>query len=77
MYQLGFCEIKVDDNREELDCMMVSGQVASLIEGEKRDTIRPVPTPRMVYVYQGRVQGSNDPVGGQDEETRRKQVVYK
>ena len=41
----GFCEVavKVDDNGDELDCMMVSGHVASLVEGEKRDTIRPVP----------------------------------
>ena len=41
----GFCEIdvKVNDNGEELECLMVSGHVASLVEGEKRDTIRPVP----------------------------------
>jgi hypothetical protein len=41
----GFCEVdvKLDDNGEELDCMMVSGHVASLVEGEKRDTVRPVP----------------------------------
>lgn len=42
---IGFCEVdvKVNDNGEELECMMVSGHVASLVEGEKRDTIRPLP----------------------------------
>ena len=42
---IGFCEVdvKLNDNGEELKCMMVSGHVASLVEGEKRDTIRPVP----------------------------------
>jgi len=40
----GFCEVdvKLDDNGKELECMMVSGHVASLVEGERRDTIRPV-----------------------------------
>jgi hypothetical protein len=34
-----FCEVdvKANDNGEELGCMMVSGHVASLVEGEKRD----------------------------------------
>ncbi|KIM34764.1 hypothetical protein M413DRAFT_450071 [Hebeloma cylindrosporum] len=41
----GFCEVdvKLNDNGEEFECIMVSGHVASLVEGEKRDTIRPVP----------------------------------
>jgi len=42
----GFCEVdvKLDDNGLELECMMVSGHLASFIEGQKRDTIRPVPS---------------------------------
>ncbi|KAF8151805.1 hypothetical protein B0H34DRAFT_141105 [Crassisporium funariophilum] len=42
----GFCEVdvKLDDNGTEFDCMMVSGHLASLVEGEGRDTLRPLPS---------------------------------
>jgi hypothetical protein len=40
----GYCEVdvKLDDNGVELPCMMVSGQLAYSVEGEKKDTIRPL-----------------------------------
>ena len=42
----GFCEVdvKLDDNGEELDCIMVSGHLASRVEGPKKDTLRPLPS---------------------------------
>ena len=42
----GFCEVdvKVDDNGRELECMMVSGHLATLVEGDKKDTVRPIPS---------------------------------
>jgi len=42
----GFCEVdvKLDDNGEELECMMVSGHLASRVEGLKKDTLRPLPS---------------------------------
>ena len=42
----GFCEVdvKLDDNGELLPCMMVSGHLAFSVEGEKKDTIRPIPS---------------------------------
>ncbi|KAF8201374.1 hypothetical protein BJ912DRAFT_945189 [Pholiota molesta] len=41
----GFCEVDVelDDNGEMFDCMMVSGHLAMKVEGEVRDTVRPLP----------------------------------
>ncbi|KAF9525534.1 hypothetical protein CPB83DRAFT_818495 [Crepidotus variabilis] len=41
----GYCEVdvKLDDNGEEMDCVMVSGLMGSVIEGEKKDTLRPLP----------------------------------
>ncbi|KAF8887873.1 hypothetical protein CPB84DRAFT_1849779 [Gymnopilus junonius] len=41
----GVCEVPVnlDDNGTLFDCTMVSGHVASLVEGEKKDTVRPLP----------------------------------
>ncbi|KAF9542659.1 hypothetical protein CPC08DRAFT_650114 [Agrocybe pediades] len=42
----GFCEVdvKLDDNGEELDCMMVSGHLARLTTGDLLDTVRPLPS---------------------------------
>jgi len=42
----GFCEVdmKLDDNGEKLDCIMVSGHLASRVEGLKKDTLRPLPS---------------------------------
>ncbi|KAF8900732.1 hypothetical protein CPB84DRAFT_1778778 [Gymnopilus junonius] len=42
---VGFCEvaIKLDDNGELFECVMVSGHLASAIEGEERDALRPSP----------------------------------
>lgn len=42
----GFCEVdvKVDDNGTVLDCMMVSGHLATRVEGNKRDSVRPIPS---------------------------------
>jgi hypothetical protein len=42
----GFCEVdvKVDDNGTELECMMVSGHLATLVEGNKKDSVRPNPS---------------------------------
>ena len=41
---VGFCEVDVtlDDNGVTLPCMMVSGHLAHSVEGEKKDTIRPI-----------------------------------
>ncbi|KAF4618484.1 hypothetical protein D9613_009747 [Agrocybe pediades] len=41
----GFCEVdvKLDDNGEEFDCMMVSGHLARVTTGDNLDTIRPMP----------------------------------
>ena len=43
---VGFCEVdvKVDDNGTELECMMVSGHLATLVEGDKKDSVRPIPS---------------------------------
>ncbi|KAJ3481565.1 hypothetical protein NLJ89_g12201 [Agrocybe chaxingu] len=40
-----YCEVDVelDDNGDVFECVMVSGHVAALIEGEKKDTLRPRP----------------------------------
>ena len=40
----GYCEVdvKLDDNGVEFPCMMVSGQLAYSVEGEKKDTVRPL-----------------------------------
>ncbi|KAF9558304.1 hypothetical protein CPC08DRAFT_667741 [Agrocybe pediades] len=40
-----FCEVdvKLDDNGEIFDCMMVSGHIAKLTTGEDLDTVRPMP----------------------------------
>ena len=42
----GYCEVdvKLDDNGEIFDCMMVSGHLAYSVEGDKKDTIRPCPS---------------------------------
>jgi len=42
----GFCEVdvKLDDNGQEFDCMMVSGHMASRVEGAMKDTLRPFPS---------------------------------
>ncbi|KAF4618851.1 hypothetical protein D9613_009769 [Agrocybe pediades] len=42
----GFCEVdvKLNDNGEKLDCMMVSGHLARLTTGDLQDTVRPLPS---------------------------------
>ncbi|KAH9478366.1 hypothetical protein JR316_0008820 [Psilocybe cubensis] len=42
---VGFCDVdvKLDDNGELFDCMMVSGHVAGRLQGPERDTLRPAP----------------------------------
>jgi len=42
---VAFCEVdvKVKDNGEEFECMMVSGHVGSSVEGERKDAVRPLP----------------------------------
>jgi hypothetical protein len=42
---VGFCDIdvKLEDNGEQFDCMMVAGHVACLVDGEDSDTVRPLP----------------------------------
>ena len=42
----GFCEvdIKLDDNGEKLQCVMASGHLAYIVEGEKKDMVRPLPS---------------------------------
>jgi hypothetical protein len=42
---VAFCEVdvKLDDNGHEFECMMVSGHVGSSVEGERKDTVRPLP----------------------------------
>ena len=39
----GEVDVKLIDNGVEFDCMMVSGHVASSAEGERKDTVRPLP----------------------------------
>jgi len=43
---VGFGEVDVilDDNGVTFPCMMVSGHLAFSVEGEKKDTIRPIPS---------------------------------
>ena len=40
-----YCEVDVivNDNGLKLDCVMVSGLLGSLVEGEELDTLRPLP----------------------------------
>jgi len=42
---VAFCEVdvKLNDNGVEFECMMVSGHVGSSVEGERKDTVRPLP----------------------------------
>jgi len=42
---VAFCEVdvKLDDNWQEFECMMVSGHVGSSVEGERKDIMRPLP----------------------------------
>ena len=42
----GFCDVDVtvDDNGKLLECMMVSGHSATLVEGDKKDSVRPIPS---------------------------------
>ncbi|KDR78613.1 hypothetical protein GALMADRAFT_63677 [Galerina marginata CBS 339.88] len=42
----GFCEVDVElnDNGQIFECMMVSGHLANQVDGEKRDTLKPLPT---------------------------------
>ena len=35
-------DVKIDDNGIEFECMMVSGHVGSSVEGERKDTVRPL-----------------------------------
>ncbi|KAH8101742.1 hypothetical protein BXZ70DRAFT_891081, partial [Cristinia sonorae] len=41
----GYCEVDVElnDNGELFDCAMVSGHLATKVEGDKKDTVRPLP----------------------------------
>lgn len=41
----GYCEVDValDDNGEKFGCMMVSGHMGMRVQGEKRDTVAPLP----------------------------------
>ncbi|KAF4618566.1 hypothetical protein D9613_009789 [Agrocybe pediades] len=43
---IGFCEVdvKLDDNGEIFDCVMVSGHLARLTTGDSLDTVRPMPS---------------------------------
>jgi hypothetical protein len=43
---VGFCEVdvKLDDNGVIFPSMMVSGHLALLVEGEKKDRVRPLPS---------------------------------
>ena len=43
---VGFCEVdvKLDDNGQIFQCMMVSGHLAYSVESEKKDRIRPLPS---------------------------------
>ena len=42
---VAFCDVdvKLIDNGVEFDCMMVSGHVASSVEGKRKDIVRPLP----------------------------------
>jgi Domain of unknown function (DUF4419) len=42
---MGYCEVdvKLKNNGEEFDCMMLSGHIGRLTGGEKRDTLSPLP----------------------------------
>ncbi|KDR78614.1 hypothetical protein GALMADRAFT_244066 [Galerina marginata CBS 339.88] len=42
----GFCgvDVELNDNGEVFECMMVSGHLANQVEGEKRDTLKHLPT---------------------------------
>ena len=42
---MGFSDIdiKLNDNREEFECIMVSGHVDSSVEEEHGDTVQPLP----------------------------------
>lgn len=43
---MGFCQVdvKVVDDYGASDCVMMSGHMATLVEGQRRDTVRPLPS---------------------------------
>ncbi|KAF9477824.1 hypothetical protein BDN70DRAFT_880670 [Pholiota conissans] len=43
---MGFCQVdvKVVDDYGETDCIMMSGHMATQVEGRRRDTVRPMPS---------------------------------
>ncbi|KDR84407.1 hypothetical protein GALMADRAFT_237259 [Galerina marginata CBS 339.88] len=43
---MGFCEVdvKVVDDEGVLDCVMIAGHMANLVEGRYKDTLRPIPS---------------------------------
>ncbi|KAF9525539.1 hypothetical protein CPB83DRAFT_885559 [Crepidotus variabilis] len=47
----GYCEvdIKLDDNDEQMNCLMVAGLLGSVVEGDKKDTLKPL-TAWIIYV---------------------------
>ena len=80
---VGFCEVdvKLDDNGEMLPCMMVSGHLAYSVEGEKKDTIRPIPSwfmfvkgelQRVTYINDVEVGNLLTAVTAQEEEIKKK-----
>ena len=46
-------DVKLDDNGIEFECMMVSGHVGSSVEGERKDTVRPLP-PWFMFIKEER-----------------------
>ena len=60
---VAFCDVdvKLIDNGEEFDCMMVSGLVASSVNGEWKDTMQPLPARFMINPKVGGLIDSSKP----------------
>ncbi|KAF8967478.1 hypothetical protein BDZ97DRAFT_1903364 [Flammula alnicola] len=70
---MGFCQVdvKVIDSEGESDCVMMSGHMACLVEGETGDTVRPLPSWYMFVKPTEDVVMDVEPGGNQSDRQQR------